>query len=85
MQSFNTGVKFEDGIQITFDDIKDFEEFNKNRKEEDHNIRGYVKSVSCEVVYIDEYKNGSYEWYVLNGKFLNKLEPISWHPLEDYK
>ena len=86
MYKVNCGVKVEDGIQIEFDDISDFYEYDKRRKEkqEEGIIRGYVKSIDVEVLYIDEYDNGMYEWYVVNGKFLNALEPLRWHPLEDY-
>ena len=87
MYKVNTNVRVENGIQIEFDDISDFYKFDKSRKEkqEKHIIRGYVKSVDVEVLYCDEYNNGMYEWYVVNGKFLNYLEPLRWHPLEDYK
>lgn len=86
MYKVNCGVKSEDGIQIEFDDIYDFYEYDKRRKEkkEEHVIRGYIKSIDVEVLYCDEYDNGMYEWYVVNGKFLNQLEPLRWHPLEDY-
>ena len=86
MYKINCGVKAEDGIQIEFYDISDFYEYDKRRKEkqEEGIIRGYIKSIDVEVLYIDEYENGMYEWYVVNGKFLNNLEPIRWHPLEDY-
>lgn len=33
---------------------------------------------------LTSYDNEMYEWYVVNGKFLNKLEPLRCHPLEDY-
>jgi len=80
-------IKFEEGIQITFDDIKSFNRYNEDRETRnvpDHPIRGFVKSIKCEVVYIDEYGSGMYEWYVLGGKFLNMLEPLCFHSLEDY-
>ena len=85
MYKINAGIKFNDGIQIEFEDIVDFDKYNRERKDLNHKVRGYVKSVRCEVLYIDEYNCGMFEWYVLNGKFLNQLEPIRWHPLEDYK
>ena len=86
MYKINCGVKPEDGIQVEFDDIQDFYTFDKKRKEkqEKYIIRGYVKSIDVEVLYIDEYNKGIYCWYVVNGKFLNALEPLQWHPLEDY-
>lgn len=75
-----------DGIQIEFEDISDFYAYENRRKEkqEDYEIRGYVKSINVELLYLDQYNNGMYEWYVLNGKFLNQLEPLRLHPLEDY-
>lgn len=88
LYKINCGIKFNEGIQIEFDNIEDFHKFNndrKNKDDEDHNIKGYVKSINCEVVYIDEYDSGYREWYVVGGKFLNYLEPLCWHPLEDYK
>ena len=77
MYKVNCGIKPEDGIQIEFDDISDFYVFEEKRKEkqEEHVIRGYVKSIDVEVLYIDEYNDKRYEWYVVNGKFLNALEP----------
>lgn len=88
MYKINCGIKFNDGIQVEFDDIKDFYKFNKERENKNdkvHNIRGYVKSINCEVVYVDGYDEGYHEWFVKDGKFLNYLEPLLWHPLEDYK
>lgn len=81
---YNCGIKAEDGIMVEFDDIKDFYHFQKENQNNKHEIRGFVKSINVEILYCDEYDNGSYEWYVVNGKFLNQLEPLSWHPLEDY-
>ena len=87
MYRVNTNVKAENGIQIVFDDISDFYKFDRSReeKQEEHIIRGYVKSIDVEVLYCDEYNNGMYEWYVVNVKFLNYLEPLRWHQLEDYR
>lgn len=87
MIKINCGIKAKDGIQVEFDTIADFYRFNtdrKNKNEVDHVINGFVKEINCQVVYTDEYNTGLYEWYVLNGKFLNNLEPLTFHPLEDY-
>lgn len=84
MYKVNCGVSFNKGIQMEFDDISDFYAFENARKDDKHPIRGYVKSIDTEVVYFDEYDNGTYEWFALGGKFLNNLEPLRWHPLEDY-
>jgi hypothetical protein len=87
MYKINCGIKAIDGIQIEFDDILDFYKYEKERKKRNTcnmMINGYIKSIGQTVLYCDEYKNGMYEWYVVNGKFLNYLEPIMWHPLEDY-
>lgn len=86
MYKVNCGVTFEQGIQVEFDDISDFYAYDKQRKEKgkEYPVRGFIKSINVEVIYIDEYNVGLYEWYVVDGKFLNHLEPLRWHPLEDY-
>ena len=84
---FNRGIKATKGIQIEFDAIEDFYSFNKHREqknEKDHLISGFVKQINCQVFFMDEYNTGIYEWYVVNGKFLNYFEPLCFHSLEDY-
>ena len=73
-------------FKLEFNDISDFYDFDAKRKanNEEHTIRAYIKSINVEVAYLDEYNIGLYCWYVVNGKFLNYLETLDWHPLEDY-
>ena len=86
MYKINCGITARQGIQIEFDDIKDFYAYDKRRENKniEMEISGYIKSIDVRLLFFDEYDNGSYEWYVVGGKFLNYLEPLTWHPLEDY-
>lgn len=86
MITYNCGICPNEGYQVIFDTVEDFEKFEKKRyeKREKHTIRGFVKEINQEVLFHDEYNVGIYEWFVVNGPFLNYHEPLSFHPLKNY-
>lgn len=79
----NCYIKAEDGIQIECDDIQDFYKFDKHRidkKEKNHIITLHIKSVDCNMIYMDEYNVGIWEWCIVdNDKFLNYYQPLCFY------
>lgn len=77
MYTIHDDIKAEDGNQIDFDKTEDFRNFIKRHgHERPKKVTDFIKSIGINVVFCDRYKTGAYNWYVVNGNFMNKLEPL---------